>query len=323
MTVKVVQTTQVACETLADICDLALGYPRYGTPGGRSPRAATPSSWNSWGTAPHAWTHTAAPIWFSSTSDCWYELSDATAAIVAASGLLSAGQKATVNAVLAGRASVADPSQVHVRTARYRNRRRLRVLCDGDSWVTGSTATPAFHSWRTQLQILAQADPNCPGLEFVGPVNSGDSVSPALNAHNGVNGTGLASHNGAALTTNLTTYYPDVLILFCGTNDAGAPIDVNLYKTYFTDAFAARPAMRLIWTTQPDLFSQPNLATFIAAIPAATAALISASPTMQIVSHNFTGAISVGDTSASHPTAAGYDLLAASLWPTFKAALGF
>jgi lysophospholipase L1-like esterase len=199
----------------------------------------------------------------------------------------------------------------------------LRVFCDGDSWTTGSTATPQFHSWRTQLQILAQADSNCPGLVFVGPVASGDSVYPALNDHNGDNGSGIATHNGAALATNLTTYYPDVLILFLGYNDAVlGPVDVPTYKTYFTDAFAARPGMRMLWTCQPDLFSQPNLAAFGAAIPGATADLITAAPTMQIVSHDFTGSITAGDTSASHPTAAGYDLLAASLWPKFKTLIG-
>lgn len=322
MTVKVVQTTQVAAESLADICDTALGYPRAGVPSAGGSQAATPSTWNSWGAAPHAWTRTASPIWFTSASDCWYELSDATAAIVAASGALSAGQKAAVSAVLAGRVDVADPSQAHVRIARFRNRRVLRVLCDGDSWVTGSTA--GFHSWRTQLQILAQADPNCPGLEFVGPVTSGDAVAPALNAHNGVNGTGIASHNGAALATNLATYYPDVYILFLGTNDAGAPIVVSDYTTVLTTVHSTRPACGMIWTTQPDLFAQPNLANFIAAIPGAAASLISGDPTLagRLVTHNFTGVITVGDTSSSHPTAAGYDLLAASLWPKFKTLIG-
>jgi hypothetical protein len=271
--VNVLQTTHVAAESHAHISDIALGYPRAGVASAGGAQATTPSSWNSWGATPHAWTRTASPIWFSSDADVWYELSDETAAIVAASPALSAGQKSTVNAVLAGRASVADPSQSHARTARYRNCRALRVCVDGDSWVTGSTA--GFHSWRTQFQLLAQADPNCPGLELVGPISSGDSVAPASNLHNGSNGTGIASHNGAALTTLLSAQWPDVYILFLGTNDAASgPVSVPTYSAHLASCFAARPAMKLLCTTQPDLFSNVNLANYIAAIPGMVSSLI-------------------------------------------------
>lgn len=96
---KVVQTTLVNSYALATIVNRALGYPKT-VPGWDGTGLNQLTRADSVATGCGGTTRQLEYIWWLSDADCWYPLSDATVTAVNASSLVSAGDKATINAAV-------------------------------------------------------------------------------------------------------------------------------------------------------------------------------------------------------------------------------
>jgi hypothetical protein len=111
---QTVLTSEASADTLADLVDKALGYPRKGAHQGGGRHVTMPDTWVGTGVAPPGWTRSHESVFRTSAADAAYPIDDATAAIVAASAL-PASEKATVASAVAARVEV-DPSNNGLRS---------------------------------------------------------------------------------------------------------------------------------------------------------------------------------------------------------------
>ncbi len=322
---QVVQTTEAACASLSRIVDKATGFPSRGTASGSGSHGTIPATWDLFGNTPFGWTMCHTATWFFSASDAWFEISDATAAIVAASPLLTAPEKAEVAAVLAGRATITDPTAAGTRKPKCTNLGQETVFCDGDSWTQGTVAP--YHTWRSRIQALGLAEPGFKPFNMVGGKIDGDTTDPE---HNGILASTITSHNLTNLSTNLRAWTPTVLLQFLGINDANAgTVDVPAFTQYWRDAHVARPDMKLVWMLPQNMWGVTskgvNLDAYRAAVPGAISTL--AGEGIVVTLHDFAGVLTAGAPDmlgdGGHPTSTGHDKLGDSFWNTFKSVVGY
>lgn len=110
----VVKTTEATADALRAIVDTAYGYPSRPAKmrDGITPvLPIVPSTWDGTGKTPPGWTKSQYEEYRVSAADCWVPLEDDAAARVAASGAVTAPNKATIAAALAGRIDVPDPTE--------------------------------------------------------------------------------------------------------------------------------------------------------------------------------------------------------------------
>jgi hypothetical protein len=122
---QTVLTSEASADTLSDLVDKALGYPRKGAHQGGGRHVTMPDTWTGTGLAPPGWTRSHESVFRASAADAAYPIDNATAALVAAS-TLPASEKATVASAVAARVDV-DPSNNGLRTPKATPTRAVAV----------------------------------------------------------------------------------------------------------------------------------------------------------------------------------------------------
>lgn len=112
----VFQGTVIQCNALAVILNTAYGFPSRGTQAQGAVPAFVPATWNGIAPTPPGWTKKAQATYGATALDARIAFSDADVALVAASSLVSAPDKATAAADALLRIDVPDITDGNTRT---------------------------------------------------------------------------------------------------------------------------------------------------------------------------------------------------------------
>ena len=310
---KVVQTTFLNAQALAIIVDRALGYPK------------SPQGWDGTGINQGAWIDSVWPeyagtsrqhewIWYLSAADAWYPLSDATVTSVNASSLVSAGDKATINAAV--RVDIGSDPKTGGRVPRA-HFIGPTVYWLGDSIVQASvTADEPNGGFRGLLKAYCVARGY--RVDHVGIFSIGALRD---NETSGVGGNTCSDMNtrvpGELVTGTgvLGCDFVKLAIVMAGSNDvrSGSSSTANystLLTTLHNSLVANQPTARICVTTIPPM-NDFSVTTFNAGLPAVWNAFDSAHPSNTLIRWDAFNALGGAYSSSYfydnvHPNHAGY-----------------
>lgn len=242
---KVVQTTFANAQALAIIVDRALGYPKV------------TSGWDGTGLTQILRCDSVDPrflgstrqleyIWYRSDADCWYPMSDATVTAVNASSLVSAGDKATINAAV--RVDIgADPkSGGRIPKCHFIG---PTVYWLGDSLTQASvTADEPYGGMRAIFKDWCVARGY--HVDHIGTINMGSMFD---NENSGIGGDTCALMNARCGTELSTTVFGHEYVKLCclmaGSNDVALGRNTTDYATLLgtlhTALVANQPTARI------------------------------------------------------------------------------
>lgn len=256
----VYQGTFLQTQVVATICDRALGYPS-------SPQGWDGTPWYALercDSVPNVYAGTTRQfeyIWLLTSADCYYPLSNATAAIVAASPVIGAADKAVVAAAAAARIDVANPAASRTPNAHY---------IGGLTYWLGDSLTQAagMRYYLKQFQVANHYVTNQVGIYR----DSGSFVGFYDNATSGQGGDTCAMMTARCAAELATFPLTKFACLMAGSNDAflGIPASPNyatLLATLHSALVASQPTARIAVTTIPPR-NDVDVSSYNAALPA-------------------------------------------------------